>query len=312
MLTPSAVPALRIKHLRMVLALAEHRNFGSAAAALKMSQPSLSRAIQRMEYVLGVELFERDTRRVSLTPAGRQFVALAERTINNLMITSRSLNEIAASSRGCLTISTFSAFAVYEMPGFVVQFRKERPEVEVRVREGYQSEIVDDVRNGTADFGVGYLDELPDTVAWQLLAHEPLRVLLPAAHHLGARSGRVSVEELRSEPLVSLPENSSLRRMIDAAAASRGITLRHEVVVDRFLGVINHVEAGVGIGILPSGALPSRSTRCRIAALDPALSVSVGLISPLRRPMTRGAADMMALITTSLDEARTLRAANGL
>lgn len=308
MLTPSAVPALRIKHLRMVLSLAEHRNFGSAAAALRMSQPSLSRAIQRMEDVLGVELFERDTRRVRLTPAGRQFVALAERTINDLMLTSRSLNEIAASSRGCLTVSTFSSFAVYEMPGFVVQFRKERPDVEVRVREGYQSEIIDDVRDGIADFGVGYLDDLPDTVAWRLLAHEPLRVLLPAAHPLGARTGRVSVEELRAESLVSLPEHSSLRRLIDEAAAGRGVVLRHDVVVERILGVINHVEAGVGIGILPSGALPSRSSRCRVAALDPALSVSVGLISPLRRQLTRGAADMMALITASIDEGR---AANG-
>jgi DNA-binding transcriptional LysR family regulator len=302
MLSPTDVPSLRMQHLRMVLALAEHRSFGAAAAALKTSQPSLSRAIQRIERLLGVQLFERDTRRVHLTPAGRQFAALAERTINNLLITSRSLSDTAAARRGCLTVSTYSAFAVYELPALIARFRRDRPDVELRIREGSQAEIVDDVRNGIADFGVGYLDDLPSTVTGHLLVYEPLRVVLPARHPLTARNRPLVFEDLRNESLVSLPDNTSLRRMIDCAAAARGVTLRHDVVVERMLGIVSHVEAGVGIGILPSGALPATPISCRVMTLDPALSVSVGIISSRRRDATRGTSDMIALILESLEQ----------
>ena len=68
------------------------------------------------------------------------------------------------------------------------------------------------------------------------------------------------------------------------------------------LGVVNHVEAGVGLGILPSGALPpAPPSRCSVVALDPSLSVSVGIITPRRRYVAPGAADMMALVAQSLD-----------
>jgi DNA-binding transcriptional LysR family regulator len=291
-----------MKHLRMVLALAEHRSFGAAAASLRTSQPSLTRAIQRIERLLGVRLFERDTRRVELTPAGREFAALAERTLNNLLITSRSLSDVASARRGCLTMSTFSAFAVYELPALIARFRGDRPDVEIRIREGSQTEIVDDVRNGVADFGIGYLDGLPPTVTGQLLVYEPLRVLLPAAHPLASRNRVVSLDDLRNESLVSLPENTSLRRLVDCAAAARGIALRHDVVVERILGVVSHVEAGVGIGILPAGAIATPSVRCRVATLDPALSVSVGIISARRRDTTRGASEMIALILESVEQ----------
>ena len=310
MLLPSDVPALRMKQLLMVLALAEHRSFGAAAAALRTSQPSLTRAIQRIERVLGVRLFERDTRRVVLTPAGRAFAALSERAVNNMVMTSRSLSDVASTRRGSVTISTFSAFAGCDLPPIVAEFRRERPDVEVRIREAYQSEIVEDVRSGSADFGVGYLDDLPPMVKGQLLASELLCVLLPPQHPLSDRHRPVRLEDLRDESLVSLPDTTSLRRRIDSAAAARGVVLRHNVVVERMLGVVNHVEAGVGIGILPSGALPpAPPSRCSVAALDPSLSVSVGIITARRRYVPPGAADMIALVSQSLDRTEHLEEA---
>jgi DNA-binding transcriptional LysR family regulator len=302
MLLPSEVPALRMKQLLMVLALAEHRSFGAASAALRTSQPSLTRAIQRIERVLGVRLFERDTRRVILTPAGREFAALAERAVNNMLMTSRSLSDVASTRRGSVTISTFSAFAVRDLPPIVAEFRKDRPDVEVRVREVYQPEIVEDVRGGVADFGIGFLDDLPQTVKGHLLATELLCVLVPPGHAFGSRHRPIRLEDLRGEPLVSLPETTSLRRRIDQAAATRNVSLRHDVVVERMLGVVNHVEAGVGLGILPSGALPpAPPSRCSVVALDPSLSVSVGIITARRRYVAPGAADMMAMVAQSLD-----------
>ena len=159
---PSDVPDIRARELLTVMALAEYGSFVAAAAYLKTSQPALTRTIKRVERVLGVTLFARNTRRVEITAAGREFVAVAERMLNELHLTVRNLSEVTNEQRGRITLTTYSAFAVNPLPRLVRRYRETRPLIEVRIREGRQSEIVEDVRNGAADFGIGYVNALPD------------------------------------------------------------------------------------------------------------------------------------------------------
>ena len=80
---PANVPDLTARQLHAVLAVAEYNSFIAAAAFLKTSQPALTRTIMRVEDVLGVRLFDRSTRRVAITAAGKEFVAVAERMIDS-------------------------------------------------------------------------------------------------------------------------------------------------------------------------------------------------------------------------------------
>ena len=105
--------------------------------------------------------------------------------------------------------------------------------------------------------------------------------------------------ELKDEPLVSAPNDTYLRRLVDAAAMSAGFGLHYSVTVDRLLSILHHVFAGVGIGILPSGCIPEIQwgEGCHSALLvEPSLSVTVGLISSRSRYMTPAAAGMATLI----------------
>jgi DNA-binding transcriptional LysR family regulator len=303
---PSDVPDIRAKELLTVMALAEYGSFVAAAAHLKTSQPALTRTIKRVERVLGVTLFARNTRRVEITSAGREFVAVAERILNDLQLTVRSMSEVTNEQRGKITISTFSAFASHTMPDQVRQFRETRPSMEVRIREGRQSEIVEDVRTGVADFGIGYVNTLPDILQSALLRREPLYAVIPLSHPMGAKKRpRVRLTELRDEPLVSPPGETYLRRLIDGSAATAGFSLRYVVTVERLLSVINHVRAGVGIGVLPSGVLPHQPWLGFHAAMlvEPSLSVSVGLITSRGRYLTPAASSMMALISEEIGQA---------
>jgi DNA-binding transcriptional LysR family regulator len=108
----------------------------------------------------------------------------------------------------------------------------------------------------------------------------------------------VRLLELRDEPLVSPPGDTYLRRLIDGAAAAAGFTLRYAVTVERLLSVINHVRAGVGIAILPWGVLPPPPWTGFQAALlvEPALTVSVGVITLRGRYLTPAAVSMLGLI----------------
>jgi len=91
---PANVPDLTARQLHAVLAVAEYNSFIAAAAFLKTSQPALTRTIKRVEDVLGVRLFDRSTRRVAITAAGKEFVAVAERMLNDLRISISSMREI--------------------------------------------------------------------------------------------------------------------------------------------------------------------------------------------------------------------------
>src|SRR6476469_2984592 len=96
---PTNIPDLSARQLHAVLAVAEYNSFIAAAAFLKTSQPALTRTIKRVEDVLGVRLFDRSTRRVAITTAGREFVALAERMLNDLRISIGSMRQISAQQR---------------------------------------------------------------------------------------------------------------------------------------------------------------------------------------------------------------------
>jgi DNA-binding transcriptional LysR family regulator len=89
-----------------VLAVAEYRSFIAAAAYLGISQPGLTLIIKRLEDTLGLVLFLRSTRQVTMTAAGREFVAMAERVLNDLELSMRSLHEIADRRRGQVIVSS--------------------------------------------------------------------------------------------------------------------------------------------------------------------------------------------------------------
>lgn len=296
---PSDVPDIRARELLTVVALAEYGSFVAAAAYLKTSQPALTRTVKRVERILGVTLFARNTRRVEITAAGREFVAVAERVLNDLQLTVRNMSEVSTEQRGRITLTTYSAFASHALPELVRRYRDTRPSIEVRIREGRQSEIVEDVRSGVADFGIGYVNTLPDVLQSTLLRKEPLFAVIPATHPLAIKKrSHVDIGELRDEPLVSPPSDTYLRRLVDGAAAAAGFTLHYAVTVDRLLSVINHVRAGVGIALLPWGVLPPQPWTGFHAAIlaEPPLSVAVGLITLRGRYLTPAAASMMALI----------------
>jgi DNA-binding transcriptional LysR family regulator len=295
------LPDLRAKELASIVALAEYGSFVAAAAHLKTSQPALTRTVKRVERALGVELFTRSTRRVEITQAGKEFVAVAARVLHDLQHSVRSMTGVSRDRAGAVTISTFSGFAVRTMPDVVCRYRQTRPAVEIRVREGSQTEVIEDVRNGVADVGVSYVDALPDNLSAEALVREPICAMIPSGHAL-ARRKRLRLIDLHDAELIGPPGGSFLRRQIDPAAADSGCVLRYGVLVDRLISIVAYVRAGAGIGLVPAGVLPPRPWKgfevCELT--DPALAVSVGLITLPGKYLTPPVVDMVALIREAM------------
>src|SRR4029077_5970567 len=139
---PSHVPDLTARQLHAVLSVAEYGSFIAAAALLKTSQPALTRTIKRVEDFLGVRLFDRSTRRVEITVAGREFISVAERMLNDLRISVRSMREIGEQQRGQVIVSSIMSVANSVLPQIVASYRAASPGVELHFREGVHGTVL--------------------------------------------------------------------------------------------------------------------------------------------------------------------------
>jgi DNA-binding transcriptional LysR family regulator len=295
-------PDITSRQLQTVLAVAEYASFIAAAARLKTSQPAVTRTVKHVEDVLGVKLFDRSTRSVQITAAGKEFVGVASRMLNDLKITIHSMRELSDQRRGQIIISSIMSVANGKLPGLVSAYRLNYPGIELHVRDGVHGTVLEDVRSGAADFGITYLDELPDSFAYTHIGRENFTVVLPSRHALALKK-TVTLSDLKGLSLVSLPSDSRTRRVIDGAAASEGLTLNHVVTVSQFATMLGFVRAGVGIAIAPKSGVSSFLGKELVAVpiRGKPLPRDLGIITLRERDSSNAAAGLMSLIKQSWD-----------
>jgi LysR family carnitine catabolism transcriptional activator len=268
------------RQLRAVIALARFRSFVAAAASVGVSQPALSRAIQRLERLLGVALFRRSTRLVSLTAAGRDFLPAAERLLNDLDRHLGRMRDLADQQRGYVVVASLMSLAQHVLPAATAAYRKRFPGIDLYLREGVQDAIVADVRGAVADLGIGNVDDVTAPVVAELLGEEACHLAVPRRHPLAERP-IVSIADLEGHPLISMPPESGLRRLVDSAALSVGVRLHHAITVNQFGTLFGFVRSGLGVAIVPASALPPRGEGAlRIRRLArPAVMRRVGILT---------------------------------
>ena len=265
------IPNLSSRELQAVCTIAEYGSFMAASLTLNMSQPALTRTVQRVESAVGLELFRRSTRRVELLPAGVEFVALANRILSDLRISFENMRDIADEQRGRIILSAVMSVAYTQLPQLVAGYRLTRQRMEIQLREGVHGTVINDVRSGIADLGITYIDDISSEFESVELGLEAFHVVMPRGHTLSKKSG-VSLLDLKDVALVSLPKEAQTRRLLDGLASVEGINLQHAVTVHQFATVMQCVHAGVGLALVPGGAIP--------------FALSAGLISrPLVKPI---------------------------
>ena len=303
----SSLPEVNSRQLRAVLAVAEYRSFIAAAAFLKTSQPALTRTIKQIEGALGVSLFSRSTRQVSITEAGKKFAALAERLLNDLKIGIENLRELAEQQRGQIIVASIMSLAHGELPRLIAEYNRHFPGIEIHLREGVQGNVQDDVRSGLADFGLGYVADMPEPFTTESLGTEAFYVVLPLRHRL-ARAKQIELKALKDATLVSLSTDSRTRRIIDGAAATVGFTFRHAVTVNQFATLYSFVRNGVGLTVVPEGARPPVHDPELVSRqlIRPRVSREIGIVRLRGRELTPAAAGLLALVKERLRRPRRL------
>jgi DNA-binding transcriptional LysR family regulator len=259
-MSPQALPDLSTRQLRAVSAVAEYRSFIAAAAFLKMSQPALTRTIKQVESALGVPLFSRTTRHVAATAAGREFVALAERVLNDLKISVGSMRQHGEQQHGQVIVASVLSLAGAVLPSLIADYNRRSPGIEVHLREGIHNYVVDDVRAGVADFGIGYMEALPEAFVAEELATERFHVVFPSSSPLAALT-EIEIGALKDTAFVSFPADSHTRRVVDGAAAAAGFALYYAMTANRLPTLLGLVRKRIGLAIVPASERPGIGDR---------------------------------------------------
>jgi DNA-binding transcriptional LysR family regulator len=240
--------------LRGFVAVAEELHFGRAAERLSMTQPPLSRQIQKLERAIGVQLFERDNRRVTLTPAGAAFLVEARRLLALAESAPDLARRISAGSTGTVRIG-FTAASTYGVLGELLNMvGRELPEIDVDLHEMVTREQIDALLAGEIDLGMARPPFDADTFDSRLLRREPLMVAAPAGHPVAALGRPVTAADLVGVPLI-MHSPIRARYFYDLVVGLIPIAHQHVVhTVHQILTMVWLVAAGRGVAFVPESA----------------------------------------------------------
>lgn len=271
---------MELRQYTYFVAVAEELHFRRAAERLHISQPPLSRQISQLETELGVQLFERTSRRVALTDAGEAFLQEARGVLAAVDHSVTTARRVGSGEVGRLRLGFVASAVADLLPRMLQQFRDVAPDVEVELRELTTKLQIDSLAAGAIDVGIARDVREGEGPTCVPIRTEPLIAALPAGHRLAA--GRViHLAELAREPFIVLPR-SSIPRVHDRVlalcrAAGFSPTVAQEAV--QFPTILSLVEAQVGVAIVPEPVRVFRTAGVAYIGLkDEGATSSVGVV----------------------------------
>lgn len=243
---------MELRHLRTIVAVAQHRSLTKAGEELFLTQSAISQQIRRLERELGIEVFRRTSRSVELTAEGRVILGYAQRVLSEVDGMHSELEEITGLLRGQLRIGGVYPTGPYDLFGMLAEFRAAHPGVAVHMIEDTQDGVLAALRSDELDCAFTALDPdaLGDEFAATLLWQEEIVVALPLGHRLCA-SARVTLQELAAEDLIAYRDNSALRRRLERTMAELGLEPRNAFICTEMAAVRGLASKGLGVAVIP-------------------------------------------------------------
>lgn len=240
--------------LAAFIAVAEELHFGRAAERLNMTQPPLSRQIQKLERIVGTELLERDNRKVQLTPAGLAFLDEARRLLTLAGRAPATARRIASGRSGILRIG-FTAASGYSVLGpLLEQISGIVPDVDIELQELVTGEQLDGLLTGELDLGLARPPFDARTFDSRLLSHESMVLAVPSGHPLAALDRDIGPEDFSHEALI-MHSPTQARYFYDLVV--RLLPIDHGNVVhtvSQIVTMVSLVAAKRGVAFVPESA----------------------------------------------------------
>lgn len=262
---------MELRRLQLFLAVAEHGSFTRAARSLFISQPSLSQSVKELEGQLGGELFFRLGRKVILTPAGEALIGPASRVIREFEAGRRAVQSVTGLESGRLDLSCLSSLAADPVAPMIGEFARRYPGLMVVLTSPRSpADLVRRLMDGASELGVTDAADVSRNLKSVPLVTQDLLVVLPPGRD--PAPDPMPLEDLQDLPMVSTPQGTFTRNVLDRALDQAGLTVSFTVVTEQRDAIAPLVLSGAGAAILPRPlAMSLQAQGARVAGLRPRL-----------------------------------------
>ncbi len=287
---------LRTFHLVVV-----HHSFNKAARQLGITQPAVTQQIHRLERSVGLTLFHRDGRRISLTEAGQTLQVFAQRIFQLADAARDALEGVSGLQTGHLTVGASRTAGAYYVSDLLNRFKLRYPGVLVSLSVGNSQMILAGILDFSLHAGlVAGRPEDPQLLSLPVIRDRML-VILPPGHPL-ARKPVLTVQDLRGSPIVLREPGSTTRELIERAFAARGATVAPAMELESNEAIKSAVADGVGVAIMAHAAVAQDVASGRLVGrpLRKSLSLDFALVYHRDRVLSPVLAAFLALLAKRL------------
>jgi DNA-binding transcriptional LysR family regulator len=249
-----------LRQMRAFDKVAETGSFTRAARALNLSQPALTVQIRKLEEALGLRLFDRNTRSVSATRAGRELAPVLRRALRELDAIVAEAREQSAARQGTVRLAALPSFASGVLPEIIARFRQDTPGIAFMIRDVIASGVAALVREEQVDLGImgGTIADRDIAILHKTQDH--MHAVYPDGHPIGGLK-RIDVTALARHPLILMDPATSVRAVVDAAFRAQGLSPQVAAEAIYMSTAVGMARAGMGVAILPGSAMEVRAER---------------------------------------------------
>ena len=292
---------MELRHLRYFLAVSAARSFTRAAVRLHVTQPTLSHQIKQLEAIIGTMLFERNTKEIELTAAGRLFRPYCERILKEIESSKLAISELEGLMRGTLRMGVFHSFSHSMLPPVLSEFALRYPGVHVTARLVPRADMERDLVNAELDFAIAYISDDNDQIVAERLFDEELVLVVGSKHsHAGRKS--MPMRDLATLPLVLLTPEFGARQFVDRFFAETGLQPHVVLEMNAIEPIMATIRDSRLASVLSAGAIVDASGLHVVRLTEPAPKRSVGILWRRSGHRTAAALRMAEMIQATYSE----------
>ncbi|WP_428607496.1 LysR family transcriptional regulator [Sedimenticola sp.] len=290
---------MEISSLKAFLAVAESASFSLAAEQLHLTQPAVSKRVASLEEELNTRLFDRISRKISLTEAGRQLLPRARQMLYELEDIRRSISNLTGEVSGKLTMGTSHHIGLRRLPPALKRYSRRYPEVQLDIRFMDSETACSAVLQGDLELAIVTLPTEPiANLTTRPIWHDPLRFVVSAEHPL-ARRRRVSLVDLIEHQAVLVAKGTYTQRILEQALQPLGLDLKIGMATNYFETLKMMVSIGLGWSLLPETMTHDPELKVLdISELQ--LSRTLGAVTHTNRSLSNAA---QAMVDACLEDA---------
>jgi len=259
-----------LRHIRYLIAVAEHGNFTRAAEALHVSQPTLSLQIRQLEEQLGAQLLDHSGRVVRVTDAGAAYVGHARRALRELEAGARAIDDVHGMARGALRLATTPTFTAYLTGPLVAAYHARYPGIALHLREMPLDAIEAALCGDEVDLAIAFSEVRSAELECQPLFTEQLSVVVGQQHPCAKRRQPLAPADLARQPLALLSADFATRSYVDAYLRRQGIAAHIAIEANTISALVEIIRRSDLATILPS-AISAANPQLRNVKLEPPL-----------------------------------------